>query len=155
MAAIRFDQPRFDRELRPQLGALLIKKGMISEKQLDEALAERRQTGELLGQILLRKRFVFEDELARTLAEQLGMEALSVANISVDPVAAAMIQPELGARLLALPVRLQGDDAVVVAIADPTDEAGLNEVRAALGRPVKFAIGLPSEIRAFWRRFGF
>ena len=155
MAAIRFDQPRFDRELRPQLGALLIKKGMISEKQLDEALAERRQTGELLGQILLRKRFVFEDELARTLAEQLGMEALSVANISVDPVAAAMIQPELGARLLALPVRLQGDDAVVVAIADPTDEAGLNEVRAALGRRVKFAIGLPSEIRAFWRRFGF
>ena len=154
MAAVRFDQPRFDRELRPQLGALLIKKGMISEKQLDEALAERRQTGELLGQILLRKRFVFEDELARTLAEQLGIEALSVANISVDPVAAAMIQPELGARLLALPVRLQSDDTMVVAIADPTDEAALDEVRAALGRQVKFAIGLPSEIQAFWRRFG-
>jgi hypothetical protein len=54
---------------------LLVEKGLITEAQLDEALAERNVRGGLLGETLVRLGFVFEDELARTLAEQAGVHS--------------------------------------------------------------------------------
>jgi general secretion pathway protein E/type IV pilus assembly protein PilB len=65
---LRLDHAPLHRGLRPQLGALLVQKGLLSKECLDEALAERAQTGELLGQVLLRHGWIFEDELARVLA---------------------------------------------------------------------------------------
>ena len=36
------------------LGALLVEKGLLTETQLDTALAEQRRTGALVGQILVK-----------------------------------------------------------------------------------------------------
>lgn len=154
MSALRVDHFHFADDPNPRLGALLVKKGLITEAQLGEALSELKETGERLGEILLRKRFVFEDELARVLAEKLGMECISTYTISVDPAAVELLEPEVGTRLLAVPVRLVHGGGVVIAVADPTDRATLDELRAAVSVPVTFAVGLPSEIRAMWPRFG-
>src|SRR5689334_9557452 len=51
---------------RPRLGDLLLKKGLITAEQLQTALTESRETGDLLGRVMIRQRFIFEDELART-----------------------------------------------------------------------------------------
>jgi hypothetical protein len=37
---------------------------------------------------------------------------------------------------------------LLVAVADPTDERGLDEVREAVGRRVRFKVALPSEIES-------
>src|SRR2546423_14538534 len=80
----RLDHMTFDREVRPPLGALLLRKGLLTKERLDEALAERAQTGELLGQVLLRRGWIFEDELARVLAEQHDLEFLNLRSVGVD-----------------------------------------------------------------------
>ena len=38
------------------------------------------------------------------------------------------------------------NSVLLVAVADPTDEEGLDEVREAVGRRVKFKVAVPSEI---------
>ncbi len=51
-----------------RIGDLLVAKGLLSKEQLAAALAESRETRDLLGRVLLRRGLVFEEELARTLA---------------------------------------------------------------------------------------
>ena len=56
---------------RPMLlGELLIAKGLLTQSQLDEALAEQKKTRELLGTILIRKKFVKEDDFLTSLSKQ-------------------------------------------------------------------------------------
>ena len=40
------------------------------------------------------------------------------------------------------------NSVLLVAVADPTDEDGLDEVRDAVGRRVRFKVAVPSEIES-------
>ena len=137
--------PRF------QLGELLIEKGLITEAQLGEALAERRQNGGLLGEALVRLGFVFEDELARTLAEQAGIPFVNLDAHSVDRYAAGTIPRSLGESLPALPVRFTREGGLVVAVADPTDETLLPRLQATISCPIVLMVAAASSIRNTWR----
>jgi hypothetical protein len=55
------------------LGHLLIRRGRITESQLNSALAEQERTGRRLGQILVANRIISVSTLATALAEQQGV----------------------------------------------------------------------------------
>ena len=69
MRPARLDHQFFDNEPRSQLGALLLRKGLLTNEELDQALEEREE-GELLGEALVRLRICFEADIARVLGEQ-------------------------------------------------------------------------------------
>jgi hypothetical protein len=56
------------------LGALLVERGLLTEADLERALAEQRRTGRVLGQILVSGGYVSGLSLARALADQHGVE---------------------------------------------------------------------------------
>jgi hypothetical protein len=56
------------------LGELLVKKGLVTEDELQRALKEQEETGQLLGTILVDRGFVSGPALAIALAEQYGVE---------------------------------------------------------------------------------
>jgi len=56
------------------LGALLVAKGLLTENQLQWALAEQQRTGRLVGEILVESGTISAFALARTLTEQHGIE---------------------------------------------------------------------------------
>ena len=114
---------------RPRLGDLLLAKGMITEPQLEEALAASYSGGELLGRILLRRQWIFEDELARTLAEQLNLPYVNLRNTGVDHALARMLPLEVATQVAAIPIGFQSD-RVRVAFADPLDEQAHQAVTA-------------------------
>ena len=66
------------------LGALLVEKGLLTETQLDTALAEQRRTGALVGQILVKSGSLSAFALARALAEQHGVELKTEADIGAN-----------------------------------------------------------------------
>ena len=55
---------------RPQLGQLLLDRGLVSDEELEHALREQRETGEPLGEVLKRLRYVSAPELSDMLAVQ-------------------------------------------------------------------------------------
>jgi hypothetical protein len=59
------------------LGWLLVRQGQITEAQLEQAIAQQRQTGERLGQILIANGTLSTGLLAAALAEQQGLVAIS------------------------------------------------------------------------------
>jgi MshEN domain len=133
----------------PRLGSLLTSKGFITEAQLELALNESRETGEMLGAVLLRKRWIFEEELSRTLSEQLSLPYLSIGRIGVDPAVTRLMPREVGVSVGAIPVRYEGD-LVQVAFADPTDPSSVEAVNAHL-RNISMAVAELSDIRLAWR----
>jgi type IV pilus assembly protein PilB len=145
----RLDHVFFDNAVRPQLGSLLLEKGLVTVGQLDTALAQRN--GGLLGEALVRLGYIFEDELARVLAEQFGVPFVSLDTIPVDAQAARVLPPELGESLLALPVRFTPEGGLVIAVADPTDPKLVPALQSAIRCPIVLSIATASSIRYGWR----
>jgi hypothetical protein len=150
MRPARLDHQFFENEPRSHLGALLLRKGLLTNDELDRALEERQQ-GELLGEALVRLRICFEDDIARVLAAQAQVEFVDIGVTSVDRRAIELLPGDEAERLRAIPLRLHPDDSVSVAVADPTDEALLPSLKLALGgREVRLLVTTQSALRAAW-----
>jgi hypothetical protein len=150
MRPARLDHNFFDNEPRSHLGALLLRKGLLSNDELDRAL-EQREPGELLGEALVRLRICFEDDIARVLAAQANVEFVDIGVTSVDRRAVELLAWTEAERMRAIPLRLHPDDSVSVAVADPTDESLLPSLKLALGgRQVRLLVTTQSALRAAW-----
>jgi hypothetical protein len=134
----------------PRLGDLLLRKGLISEHQLNQALVESRTTGERLGEVLLKRQWLFEDELARTLAGQLDLPYVNLTATGVDRGVARMIPAPIGTRFAMIPIGMRSG-SVRVAFADPTDDEALQAVGAYLAAVDPVVADL-SDIRFAWRQ---
>jgi len=134
---------------RPRLGDLLLKKGLITQEQLEAALTESRETGDLLGRVMIRRQFIFEDELARTLADQLALPYVNLRVAGFDRAAAAMLPSSEGMRIAAVPIGILGG-RVRVAFADPSDETAQAVARKFVG-DFSLAVSELSEIELAWR----
>lgn len=129
------------------LGALVVLLGLATPSDVDEALAEARAKGSRLGEVLVAWGLVDERQLGKLLAEQEELPFLDLGKHDVDPDAAALV-PEATARKHAAVAFRFEDGAVVVAVADPTDTAGLDALRAASSRPLRFVVATRSEVEA-------
>ncbi|MBT4174844.1 hypothetical protein HOE07_04160 [archaeon] len=73
-----------------RIGTLLVNDGLVTESQLEEALALQRIDepfiiDSLVGQILVAKGYVDEEQVAKTYAEQIGIPFLDVDMDRLDP----------------------------------------------------------------------
>ncbi|MHC4915008.1 MAG: GspE/PulE/PilB domain-containing protein [Planctomycetota bacterium] len=69
---------RITRMTRKRLGELLRDEGLVTDEQIEEALASQRKTGELLGEVLVRLGYVTEYDIAKTIVTQFGLPYISV-----------------------------------------------------------------------------
>jgi hypothetical protein len=76
-----------------QLGELLVAEGLLTEDELERALAEQVTTGRLLGQILVANSYLSAFSLARVLSEQHGVELSRKEGVSAPPIP-PVSQPE-------------------------------------------------------------
>jgi type IV pilus assembly protein PilB len=148
--APRLDHGYFEEEVRPMLGAILLKKGYVTHDRLDAALEAARISGMRLGETLLARGWLFEPELACALAEQFGLRYVDLVRHPLDRGAARLLPLEVARRMFAVPVRFMDSGAVEVAVGDPSDvdQATLEQV---LGRRVEVVVGERSVIQDAWR----
>ena len=137
----------------PRLGELLVRKGLITNEQLSQALVESRRSGDVVGRVLIRKGWVYESELARVLAEQWSIPYVNLASLGVDRSALILMTPEMGRRYAAVPVRFFGGE-LRVAFADPSDPDAVAAVQEQMAFPIQPAVAELSDIDAIWRSVG-
>ncbi len=141
------EQPTDSRWERPDapLGTLVYRAGLLSKEKLESALVEGRRTGKRLGEVLLQKGWIDEKDLARLVAGQKGVAFVSLRGRGFDPEVAKRLEENLCRASDAVAVEDAGDH-IVVAVADPTDDAVVAEVKSALGREVELVVATPSDI---------
>ena len=134
------------------LGTLIFRAGLLPAETIESALEEGVKTGKRLGEILTERGLISEVDLARLLAGQKGLEFVTLREQIVDPSAAALFTEEQARLFRALPYAFDGE-LPVVAIADPTDDVLIRNIREALGREdARFVVSAPQRARRDRRR---
>jgi hypothetical protein len=108
---------------RPQLGELLVHKGVLTETQLEHALAEQRSSGAPLGEILVRLGYSQGPTIANALADQHGGPLRTEYGLSLGPTPSGGPVPIRGRR------ETPEQDTAIVRL-----RAGLDETTQELAR---------------------
>ncbi len=122
-----------------RLGDLLVQQKLISDEQLNAALAEQKQTGHKLGRVLIENGYVREEEMLQVLSEQLGIPYVDLTHYRFDP-AAVRLLPEIQARRFRAIVLEKKADEVLVGMSDPTNIFAYDEISRLLKQPIKLAV---------------
>ena len=134
---------------RRMLGEIFLNAGIISQAQLDEALAAQRKERpwKHLGSILVRMGHTEEMHVARAVAHQRGLEFLALEPGAVNRNAARLVSVRLAEKHLCIPVR-EEDGELVVAMEYPLDLIAIEDVERTSERRVRPAVATPTAILA-------
>ena len=127
----------FTKKIR--LGDLLVEKGLITEDQLQHALAEQKKLGRKLGGTLVELGMIDENSLLNLLASQLNIPLIDINNYNYSNDVAKLLPESLARRYRALVIKDREQD-YLVAMADPTDIYALDEIQSKLNKHVSQAI---------------
>src|SRR5688572_20973615 len=103
-----------------QLGRILVEHGVVSEAQLEQALAYQESKSCRLGDALVQSGFCSELEIARALAEQMDLRFIDLEQTPPSQRMLRLVPKETAHEYGAIPVRLEGD-RLVVAARNPLD----------------------------------
>jgi len=122
-----------------RLGDLLVQEKVISEAQLQQALAEQKKTGRKLGRTLVELGFLDEDQLLDFLSRQLQVPFIDLRRYMYKAETVRKL-PETHARRFRAIVLDDSREEVLVGMADPMDIFAYDEVSRILKRPVQMAV---------------
>jgi type IV pilus assembly protein PilB len=104
--------------LRKKIGECLIQAGLISETDLQIALAEHKRTGDRLGVVLVRMNLASEKQIAKALAHQLGFSFVNLAESLPEAHAVVLIPKDVSIKRVCIATKLE-KNLLTVAMADP------------------------------------
>jgi hypothetical protein len=121
---------------RQNLGDMLVAANLIDEVQMQIALAEQRQTGKRFGSTLIELKFIDENVLAAFLSKQIDVPCISLLHIDIPKKVTRKMNRATAMECKTVPVRIDEQGRLEVAMADPTDP----EVRAKLEQATSMTI---------------
>ena len=131
--------------MRKRIGECLIQAGLITERDLQTALAEQKRSGERLGSILVRLNCATEKQITKALAYQLGFAYVSLAENPPDVPAMMLIPKEVAHMRTCVATRLDAD-LLTVAIADPTTFGAGQGLELQAGYRIKYVVATLPEV---------
>ncbi len=142
---------------KKRVGEVLLERGAITQAQLDSALSEQKRTRRRLGATLIERGVISEAQLASVLAESLGLSAVDLQVVSVDWSAVHLLRARFCEQHELFPFAIEGKGTaqrrLVLAMADPLNQAALDEIEFTTGLAVQARIATHSQIRAAILRY--
>ena len=133
----------FERRL---LGEILVDMGIVSPQTVKNALEVQEDRGGRLGEILLAMKSIDEGQLAQAIAEQFGLEYLAAVDVdAIDPKLVAELTLGYARTNLVLPLGFD-DEYVRVAVADPLNTFGIDDVRTLFDRNADVVVAPRGEL---------
>ncbi|TYS51274.1 GspE/PulE family protein [Bacillus infantis] len=132
------------KQTRKRLGDLLVESGLITEEQLQLALAEKHRD-QRLGDALLQRGYITEQQLIEVLEFQLGIPHVSLFRYPFDTKLFSIVSKDMAKRNLILPLKKDGEK-LYVAMADPMDFYTIDDLRLSTGFHIEAAIATKDDI---------
>jgi len=132
---------------RVPLGSILLERGLVTQADIEAAIAEQARTGQVLGRVLVARGAITDVDLVQALAAQAGLEYVDLAEQTIDPTATSMISDSLARRYQALPIAWEGA-TLVVAIADPANVLAVDDIRSVVGADVRLVVSSRESIES-------
>lgn len=132
-----------------QIGSILVERGLVSQKQLDDALA--LANGKRVDQILVEAGHLREEDALMALADDLGMHYVDLKNCEVDTKLLAQFPTTPIFRYEVLPLGLT-NGRVDVAVSDPFELEALDELSFLSGLSVQPVLARRDDVVALIKR---
>ncbi|HEY2629383.1 MAG TPA: type II secretion system ATPase GspE [Usitatibacter sp.] len=135
-----------------RIGEILMERGKLDPANLERALKlQEGESRDKIGVILLRLGMVSGRDLADALADQLDLPLALATDFPELPLMEERLSSKFLRDAQAVPLR-EDDEELALAIADPTDSFVVSAVQMASGKRVKAYIAAPNEIEAALER---
>jgi type IV pilus assembly protein PilB len=116
---------------RKPLGQILKEMKLVSESQIQEALAIQKQRGGVIGKILVNLGYISEAEVNVALGKQAGIEAVDLDDMDIPPEIIERVSPSIASTYRIVPVTVR-DGKLIIAMADPFNVKALDDLRFLL-----------------------
>src|SRR5512139_2317126 len=135
-----------------RLGEILLARGKLDAPNLERALRlQEGETREKLGAILNRLGLVSARDLADALSEQTGIAIAAASEFPELPILEGQVSDRFLRDGKALPLR-ETDEGIVVAMADPADAFLVRAIEMASGKRVLPRLAVTTELEAALER---
>jgi len=131
--------------VRKKIGECLIQAGLISEDDLQAALAEHKKTGERVGAVLVRLNLATEKQITKALAYQLGFPYVSLSDEPPDPAAIVLISKDVALKRVCVAVKLE-KNLLTVAMSDPLLFSLVQDLEFQTGYRIKQVVATRTDI---------
>jgi len=129
-----------------RLGELLVSKGLITTRQLDDALQEQKISGNKLGSSLVKLGFISEKQLVSFLSKHYGVPAVDLSEVEVDPEAIKLIPADVVYKYQVLPIKRVGG-TLRVAMSDPSNILAIDDIKFLTSCHVEVFVSTESAIK--------
>jgi type IV pilus assembly protein PilB len=135
-----------------KIGQMLLKAGVITKEQLEEALQLQQEEGHRLGYNLVKLKMVTEPELNNYLSRQNKIESININDMDISQDVIQLVPSDIARRYEVIPIERVGK-TLVVAMADPHNLFAIDDLRFSLGIEVEPHICASSMVHRALQRF--
>ena len=128
-----------------RLGQVLLEMEKITQKQLDEALAIKKQKGGAIGAVLVDLGYCEKDDVSAALAIQAGMRRVRLDELEIPPEVVEKMDGMTARSYSVVPIEFDAG-ILTVAMADPNNFRALDELHMLLGFDIRAAVADPSAV---------
>ncbi len=137
-----------------ELEQILVERGILTSEQLESAKKEAEETGKSLKDVLIESGFISKEHMPLLLSIELGVKAVDLSNVIVEPEVANLIPESVVRKFKVLPLFREGNN-LTVAMADPTDIRIIDELHRETGLMIEPVLASEMEIvRAIDQTYG-
>jgi type IV pilus assembly protein PilB len=136
---------------RPSLAEIVVSQGMLTKQAVETVLSRLNGVMAALGHTLISEGLLSEDQLAHALAAQYGLPYDPLVEFRVDPEYYEIISVKLMQRFPFVPIAERAG-ILTIAIADPQNLLGLDELELLIGKPLDRVVSTKSAILAALER---
>jgi general secretion pathway protein E/type IV pilus assembly protein PilB len=132
------------------IGSILIERGLISDDQLEQAIAEQQRSGERLDQLFVRLGFVSGGQVLEAIGQQFAMPIVDLNGVEVKEDVLRLLPPKLVFKQRCVPLEVR-NNVLRVATCDPFELTAFDELRLLTGMSVELVLADERDLRKFIR----
>lgn len=133
-----------------RLGDILVRRGLISERQLNNSLDYQHETGTRLGEALIHLGYVTPERLEGALSWQHSYGLTALAELVPNPGAVGLLTEKFCRTRHVLPLDFDRHGTLILAMADPSDVVAIDDVRLITGISVMAVTATPGALEEAW-----
>ncbi len=128
-APVSVEESQDNQGPKKRMGEMLIDAGAITPDQLNIALKEKSRSGKMLGEVLVSLGFIDNNFLTTFISQASGVDRFEPSKVIVDPDLIEKVPRDVADKHKLLPISLNDEGVLTVAMLDPNDVVGQDKVR--------------------------
>ena len=132
--------------LRDRLIEVLVKKKIITQEKLGEALRVHKERKERIGDTLVKLGYISKDNLLEVLSAELGIPVIHLARYKIQASVLTSVPQKIAELYCLIPVSRFGN-TITVAMSDPVNINALDDIKRATGLEIRPVLASDKEIK--------